>query len=395
MATTVGHIINRELRGDKAIWVIVFLLTLASLLAVYSSSGSMAFRNNTYTELYLVKHFIFISFGLVLMYVCYKTHYMIYNNLAPLLVLISIPILLYTLFFGVDVNEARRWIQIPVLDLTFQTSDFAKLALIVYLARSISQKQDHIKDFNTAFVPLILPVIVICGLIAPSDLSTAMLLFATCVLMMFIGRVDLKYIALLFGFGFLLLSLLIVIGTFVPEMVRVSTWISRVREFFYDTDGGYQIQQAKIAISQGEWFGVGPGNSVQRNFLPYPYADFIYAIICEEYGLFGGFTIIALYFLLIWRSTAIVTKSPKAFGAMLAIGLGLNIAVPAFANIAVSLDLVPVTGLTLPMVSMGGTSLLFTCISFGIILSVSKYVERVREHKMQLEELENLNESHH
>jgi cell division protein FtsW len=248
--------------------------------------------------------------------------------------------------------------------------------LIIYVARSISLKQDNIKDLKSAFLPIIAPVVVVCALIAPSDLSTAMLLFVTCLMMMFIGRVDLKYILLLVLVGAVVLALLIGLGTLFPEVFRVETWTSRVNEFFIDADGGYQIQQAKIAIADGGWFGVGPGNSVQRNFLPFAHADFIYAIICEEYGMVGGLIIIGLYLVLFLRCVAMVTRCPKAFGAMLAIGLSLSLIIQAFANIAVSVHLVPVTGLTLPMVSMGGTSMLFTCVALGMILSVSRYIER-------------------
>ena len=229
------------------------------------------------------------------------------------------------------------------------------------------------------FVPIIVPVVIICMLIAPADLSTAALLFATCLLMMFIGRVEMKYIGLLVLFGIVAIAILIIIGTLFPEVVRLETWINRLNEFFGNADGGYQIQQAKIAIADGGLFGVGPGHSVQRNYLPYPYADFIYAIICEEYGLLGGFTIIFLYLLLFIRCIRIVTKSPKTFGAILAMGLCLSLVIQAFANIAVSLHLVPVTGLTLPLVSKGGTSMLFTCISLGIILSVSRYIEQASQ----------------
>jgi cell division protein FtsW len=219
-------------------------------------------------------------------------------------------------------------------------------------------------------------VILVCALIAPANLSTAALLFITCVMMMFVGRVAMKYIGLMMLMGILVMGLVLFLGSFFPEFARVETWVSRINEFLNNSDGGYQIQQAKIAIADGGWLGVGPGNSEQRNCLPYPYADFIYAIICEEYGLFGGLAIIALYFGLFLRCTAIVTKCPKAFGALLAMGFCLNLVIQAFANIAVSLHLVPVTGLTLPLVSMGGTSMLFTCIAFGMILSVSKYIEQ-------------------
>jgi cell division protein FtsW len=254
----------------------------------------------------------------------------------------------------------------------------------MYVARSIAFKQEYIKDFSTAFIPIIIPVLIVCGLIAPADLSGAIILFVTCLAMMFVGRIHLKYIAVLLLLGFFLLAGLIAVGTMFPDFVRVETWVSRISDFFNNPDGGYQVQQAKIALAEGGWFGVGPGQSTQNNYLPYPYADFIYAIICEEYGIIGGFTVILLYLVLAFRCVRLVTRSPKAFGSVLALGICLSLVLQAYSNIAVSVHLVPVTGLTLPMVSMGGTSLLFTCIAFGIILSVSKYIENKDETDIAL-----------
>lgn len=369
--------IAKNLKGDRGIWVIVALLCLASVLAVYSSTGTIAFKyNGGHAEIYMIKHVVIAMVGLFLCYLCYNTHYTVYSKLAPIIFIISIPLLLYTMFFGPEINDARRWISIPGIGLSFQTSDIAAIGLIMYVARSISMKQEVIKDFKSAFLPLMLPIILICGLIAPNNLSTAMLLFVTCMTLMFIGRVHLKYIGLLILLGACFLGGLILVGMVFPDAIRVETWVSRFGEFFNNGDGGYQIQQAKIAIADGGWFGVGPGLSTQRNYLPYSYADFIYAIICEEYGLFGGFMIIFLFLLLFLKCTSIVTRSPKTFGALLAMGLCLNIVIQAFANIAVSVNLVPVTGLTLPLVSKGGTSMLLTCIAFGMILSVSRFIEQ-------------------
>ena len=368
--------IKNELRGDRVIWMILAILALFSLLAVYSATGSMAYRYaGGNTEAYLLKHAGIFTASLGVTWLCYRVPYFRYAQLAPFFLVISMVLLLYTMLFGVDVNEARRWIELPGIDISFQPSDFAKLALIVYIARAISAKQDVIKDFKSAFLPLIVPVILVCGLIAPANLSTAAMLFFTCIIMMFIGRVDMKYIFVLFFFGIVFLAMLIILGNFFPESIRVETWTSRLNEFFGGTGDNYQIHQAKIAIADGSWLGVGPGNSIQRNYLPYAYADFIFAIICEEYGLVGGFVIIALYLWLFFRCVRLVTISPKTFASLLAAGMGLALVVQAFANIAVSVNLVPVTGLTLPLISMGGTSLLFTCMAFGMILSVSRYIE--------------------
>ena len=390
--------IVKNLKGDRTVWLIVLLLAMMSVLAVYSSAGSMAFKmRNGNTEFYLVQQLMFIVTGFLLLYTSYRLEYSFYSKLAPYLILLTVPLLLYTMLFGTEINEARRWITIPWIDKTFQTSDFAKIALIIFVARSLATKQEYIKNLKEAFLPIIFPVIIVCGLIAPADLSTAALLFVTCLTMMFVGRISLRYVFMLILAGLVVGSIIVVVGKSFPEYVRVETWISRVNEFLTLTDGDDQVQQAKIAIASGEWIGVGPGNSIQRNHLPFAYADCIYAIICEEYGIVGGFTVLGLYLLLLIRCISIITKSPKAFGAILAMGLCLNIVIQAFANICVSVQLVPATGLTLPLISMGGTSLWATCISFGIILSVSRYAERAELEKKELVIMENkdINESDH
>ena len=378
-----------NLKGDRSIWLIVMLLSLFSLLIVYSTSGSQVYKYNTShgTEYFLVRQLLFIGTGLLLTYTAYRLHYMVYAKLAPILMVIAVPLLVYTAFFGTELNDASRWIKIPFLDLSFQTSDFARIALILFVARSLAKKQEYIKSFKDAFVPLILPVVGICALIAPSNLSTSLLLFATSFTMIFIGRISLKYVLLLLLIGVLIFAAIYFGGQYFPEHFRAGVWARRIHEFWY-SDGQYQIVQSKIAVAEGGLFGLGPGNSIQRNLLPYAYADFIYAIICEEYGFFGGALILGLYLWLLIRTVGLVTRCSKTFGAMLALGLTLNIVITAFANIAVSVQLVPATGLTLPMISMGGTSFLFTCVSFGIILSVSRYVEQAYEEKKQLEKME-------
>jgi cell division protein FtsW len=379
MSTIVAKI-SAELRGDRSIWAVLAILAVFSLLVVYSSTGTLAYRERGgNTEAYLVKHLMIVSGGIFLTYICHQLHYMVFHRAAPVLFLISIPLLFFTLFFGSNINEARRWLTVPFVGITFQTSDFAKIALITQVARAISSKQDYIKDFRSAFVPIIVPVLIVCGLIAPADLSTAVILFCTCLMMMFVGRVDVRFILLLLLLGFVVFSMLIITAKFFPDSIRVDTWVARVQDFMLNPDGGYQVQQAKIAIANGSWFGTGPGNSIQRNYLPSPYADFIFSILVEEYGVIGGAIIISMYVILFFRVTRLVTKSSKAFGAIVALGLGISLVFQAFINMAVSVHLVPVAGVTLPLVSMGGTSILFTCISFGIILSVSKYVELTGE----------------
>ncbi|MFN5577806.1 MAG: FtsW/RodA/SpoVE family cell cycle protein [Bacteroidota bacterium] len=368
--------LKTELKGDRVIWVLISLMTLVSLLGVYSSTGSLSHKEQGgNTEYYLVKQGFIVLFGFFIMYVLHRLHYLRFHRIAPFLFIVAIPLLIFTLLFGVDINSARRWIEIPFLGFTFQSSDFARLALILYLARTISSKQSNIKDFKSAFLPLILPVIIICFLIAPADLSTALLLFSSCIAMMFVGRVAVKYILMLVLLAIIAFSILILLGHFFPDMVRLATWIERIREFTTDSDGGFQVQQSKVAIANGGFFGMGPGQSIQRNFLPSSYADFIYAILVEEYGLLGGLFVISLYMGFFFRITRLVTKSTKAFGAMVVTGLGFSFVFQAFINIAVATHLVPVTGVTLPMISLGGTSIIMNCISLGIILSVSKFVE--------------------
>ncbi|MBX2816582.1 MAG: FtsW/RodA/SpoVE family cell cycle protein [Saprospiraceae bacterium] len=378
------HRVYQELKGDIVIWLVVGFLAAFSLMAVYSSTESLAYRyQGGNTEYYLIKHLIIILAGFGLTYACHLLHYMKYSRIAPLLIIVSVPLLLITLMYGQEVNEARRWLTVPGLGITMQSSDIAKLALIIYVARSIAFKQEVIKDFRDAFLPIIVPILIVCALIAPADLSSAVILFVTCLAMMFIGRIDIKYITVLCILGVFVLAMIIGLGYIFEDLVRVETWTSRINQFFNDAEGGYQIQHAKVAIAEGGWFGVGPGQSTQNTYLPYPYADFIYAIICEEYGLIGGAFVVLLYLTLAFRCMRLVTRSPKTFGSILALGLCLSLVFQAFANIAVSVHLVPVTGLTLPLVSMGGTSILFTCISFGIILSVSKYIEHLAESNVE------------
>jgi cell division protein FtsW len=359
------------LQGDKVIWLVVALLAIFSVLTVYSSTEVLAQKRNTYTESFLVKHLVLLGLGVLLMYIGHLVNYLRYARISTILLAMAIPMLIYTMFFGVDIHEAKRWIRIPFVGITFQTADFAKLALILYVARTISLMQNR----KVSIMELLAPVLLVCVLIAPYDLSNALILFFTCVLQMFIGRVELRNVFSLLMLGIGVFAILIIMGDFFT-WIRVDTWVSRLRDFM-DGSGveGYQVTQAKMALAKGGLFGVGPGNGVQSHFLPHSYSDYIYCIIVEEYGIIGGFIIVILYMTLLVRCIRMVTKSPKAFGAMLSMGLCLSIVIQAFAHMAVNVNLMPVTGLTLPFVSMGGTSLLFTGVSFGIILSVSRYIE--------------------
>lgn len=372
--------ILQRIKGDKVIWSIVLLLSLISLLVVYSATGTLAYKLDKNSSYYLVKQLSVLFAGLLITYFVHKVNYVKFARVAVILYVVSIPLLIYTMAFGAKLNEGSRWIRLPIINLTFQSSDLAKLALFMYLARLLSLKQNEIKDFRKGFLPVLLPVLVICGLIAPENLSTALLLGATCCILFFIGRVQVKHIAFLALAG--LLGIVLLVG--ISKMTgygRGATWISRIEDFTGKGKDGekkeepFQVQQAKIAIANGGITGLGPGNSQQRNFLPHPYSDFIYSIIIEEYGLIGGAVIIFLYMLFLWRSILIFRRCPYAFGAFLAVGLSITLVFQAMLNMAVNVHLVPVTGLTLPMVSMGGSSIWFTSISIGIILSISRYVD--------------------
>ncbi|GIV34252.1 MAG: cell division protein FtsW [Chitinophagales bacterium] len=373
-------VLIQQLRGDRVIWLVVFFLSVFSLLAVYSSTGTLAYKyQQGNTEYYLLKHLSILILGLLLMYGAHLIDYRYYSRISQLLLYASVPLLIITYFTGTELNEARRWITLPVINLSFQTSDLAKLALIMFLARVLSKKQQIIYDFKNAFLPVILPVLIICVLIAPANLSTSLMLFATSILIMFIGRVRLMHIAATIGIMITALSLMLLLIMMTPDKGRVGTWKSRIEGYMNDNQEPYQVTQSKIAIAKGGLLGKGPGNSHQRNFLPHPYSDFIYAIIIEEYGLLGGAFVLFLYLLLFFRTIKIMVKSPNAFGSLLAVGLGISLTIQAIINMAVAVNLVPVTGQTLPLVSMGGTSLFFTSIGVGIILSVSRYNEECKK----------------
>lgn len=388
----------KYLGGDRVIWLTVLLLSVVSLMAVYSSTGMLAFKTKGgNTEYFLFKHFIILVLGLGLMYATHRMKYIWFSRLSQVAMIAAIPLLIYTLVKGVNLNEANRWINIPLIELTFQTSDFAKLALVMYLARLLSVKQDEIKDFKAAFLPMIVPIVVICVLILPANFSTSAILFATCLILMFVGRVNMKHLLSLVGIAILSFSLLIGISYLVPvEKVfpRMETWKARVETYFTSeetqtpgaiSEANFQAEQAKIAVATGGVFGKGPGNSDQRNFLPHPYSDFIYAIIIEEYGLFGGVIVLLAYLILLFRVVKIVMKSQSTFPALLALGCCFMLIFQAMINMAVAVNLFPVTGQPLPLISMGGTSLWFTSIAVGIILSVSRTLQEGDEIKQEEE----------
>jgi len=360
-------------KGDRWIWLIVILLSVWSLLAVYSATGTLAYKKGIGSEQFLIKHLVMIVGGIALMYFSHLLDYRYYAGISKVLMVITIPLLAYTLLFGASVNEASRWVTIPIINQTFQTSDLAKLALITFLARTLSKKQENIKDVKKAFLPIMAAVCVVFLLIALANLSTALMLFGVSILLLIMGRISIKQISIVCLAGVILLGAVMMLGP------RRKTYMSRIETFIHpekaDPDKAFQANQAKIAIATGGIFGKGPGNSTQRNFLPHPYSDFVFALIIEEYGMVGGVGLVLLYLLFLYRCVLIVTESPKAFGALLAAGLSFSLTIQAFANMAVAVGLGPVTGVPLPLVSMGGTSILFTSVAFGIILSVSRDIE--------------------
>ena len=395
-------------RGDKYIWGIVILLAIISVLVVYSATGSLAYKlNKGNNEVYLFKQLAFMLMGMLIIYFLHRVNYIIFSKVATILFLISIPLLVYTLFFGARINEGSRWIKLPIINMTFQTSDFAKLSLFMYLSRILSKKQEVIKSFKEGFLPAFIPVILICGLIMPANLSNALLTGATALLLMFIGRVSIKYIFLLILVAMIPIAIIVSIAVVTHDgkkklitnresvadkaasFGRLGTWVKRVQDFMYakDSEIPYQVQQSNIAIANGGLFmGLGPGNSRQRNYLPQAYNDFIYSIIIEEYGLIGGAFIIFIYLLFLFRCIRIFRRCPYAFGAFLAVGLSFSLVIQAIANMAVNVNIVPVTGVTLPLVSMGGSSFLFTCGAIGIILSVARNLEQLEGNSPTLKE---------
>jgi cell division protein FtsW len=363
----------RHLKGDRSIWLVVILLSLISMVSVYSATSALAFRfQDGDTEYYLLRHAILLIVGLGIVYAVHRINYRFVGRISKWLLIASGVLLVITLLQGKEaaINETQRWI--TIFGQSFQPSDFAKFALMVYLARVLAQKQEIIKDFYRTFLPTLAPVFVICGLIAPFNLSTAVLIFFTSIVLMYVAGVKLRFLGGLMAIGLAGLMILFLTAE------RASTWNSRWDDFrnrFTNEQyqANYQTVQANIAIATGGLTGLGVGKSVQRNFLPHPYSDFVYAIIVEEYGLVGGLVVLLLYLWLLFRAVAIVTVS-KTFGALLAAALAFLLVSQAFINMMVTVGLLPVTGLPLPFVSMGGTSILFTSVSLGLILNVSRKI---------------------
>jgi cell division protein FtsW len=357
---------DKNLQGDPVIWAVVFALSMISILVVYSSIGTLAFKRTVSPEMYLVKHTFMVFLGLAAMWVAHKIDYRYYSKLSRLALWVSVPLLIYTFTNGTTLNDAARWITLPIINQSFQPSDFASLALIINLASMLSKKQQNIDDIKESLIPILVWCGVICGLIALTNLSTAVLLFATCMLIMFIGRVPMKYLAMLVLVGILAGAVAYKFG------VRGETAKNRILSFIYGTELPFQAKHARIAVATGGIVGKGPGNSDQRNILPHPYSDFVYAIVIEEYGMIGGIVVLTLYLILLHRGMKAAYNSERAFGGLLSAGLSFDLVCQAMVNMGVVVGLGPITGQPLPFLSMGGTAMVFTGLSVGIILSVSR-----------------------
>jgi len=382
-----------RLHGDKVIWAFVALLALFSFMPVFSASSNLAYmRHGSGNALtYLLKHAIHISIGFFIIYRVHKIPYHYFRGISMFLLPVVWVLLVYTLVKGtvIDGANASRWIQIPFIGVSFQTSTFAAIVLYVFVARYLAKTREVQPNFKQSLLELWLPVFVTVGLIFPANFSTAALIFAMVIMLTFVGKYPLKYIGIILGVGLLLGLFFILVAKKFPDAFpnRVDTWINRIDNFTSDKpdEDDYQIEKAKIAIASGEIYGLGPGKSIQKNFLPQSSSDFIFAIIVEEFGLFGALVVLFFYLMLLFRFVVASHKANTLFGKLVVVALGFPIIFQALINMAVAVELLPVTGQTLPLISSGGSSVWMTCIAIGIILSVTKKEEEIAK---ELEEAE-------
>ena len=383
--------IFKNIQGDSVIWAIIGVLAIFSFLPVYSASSNLAYLygdGNTFK--FLAKHFAHLVLGFGILYGVHKIPYHYFRGLSMIALPIVVVLLLITMAQGTTIGgaNASRWIRVPLVGVTFQTSTLAAVVLMTYVARYLSTIESKLISFKETLLPLWLPVFLIIGLILPANFSTAAIIFAMVVLLVFIGGYPFRYLAIILTTGLLLLSLFVLSAKAFPDVFpnRVDTWISRVASFVdkTDKDADYQIIKAKTAIASGGITGLGPGKSVQKNFLPQSSSDFIYAIIVEEFGLLGALVVMIVYLLLLFRLVVVAHKSSSMFAKLLVIGVGLPVVFQALVNMAVAVELFPVTGQTLPLISSGGTSIWMTCLALGIVLSVSakREVEKNEQQAM-------------
>lgn len=378
--------IFKQIKGDKAIWAIVTLLAIFSFLPVYSAASNLANSGNTNTFSFFIKHFMHLFLGFVIMFGIHKVPYKYFRGLSMIMIPIVLVLLLITMLQGttIDGANASRWIQIPIVNMSFQTSTLAAVVLMVYVARYLSKIKDKDVSFKESLLPLWGPVFLILILILPANFSTTAIIFTMIMMLMFIGGYPIKYLLIVLGTGLVALTMFVLVAKAFPDAMpnRVDTWISRIENFANgeDNEADYQIERAKIAIATG-LTPLGPGKSIQKNFLPQSSSDFIFAIIIEEYGLYGGVFLLVLYSWLLFRIVIVSQKSDTIFGKLLVLGVGLPIVFQALINMAVAVELFPVTGQTLPLISSGGTSIWMTCLAIGIILSVSAKREEIKEQE--------------
>jgi len=375
----------KNIKGDRLIWAIATLLAIFSFLPVYSAASNLAYTGGSgSTFSYFVKHFMHLFLGFAIMYAVHKIPYRYFRGLSIIMVPVVIVLLVITVLQGttIDGANASRWIKIPIVNMSFQTSTLASVVLMVYVARYLSKIKDKNVSFKETILPLWIPVFVVLVLILPANFSTTAIIFAMVVLLTFIGGYPIRYLLVIIGTGVMALVFFVLVAKSFPEAMpnRVDTWMSRIDSFLNneDTIEDYQIQKAKIAIATGRT-PLGPGKSIQKNFLPQSSSDFIFAIIIEEYGLFGGLFLLVLYSWLLFRIVIVSQKSDTIFGKLLVLGVGIPIVFQALINMAVAVELFPVTGQTLPLISSGGTSIWMTCLAIGIILSVSAKRQEEKE----------------
>ncbi|PQV51181.1 cell division protein FtsW [Jejuia pallidilutea] len=381
--------IFKNIKGDRLIWAIVALLAILSFLPVYSAASNLAYRgggSNTFT--FFIKHFVHLLLGFSIMYGVHKIPYRYFRGLSLVMIPIVLVLLAITILQGTTVEgaSASRWIQIPFVNMSFQTSTFAAVVLMIYVARYLSKMKDKTITFKSSILPLWIPVFLVLALILPSNFSTTAIIFTMVLVLVFLGGYPVKYLAVILGSGIIALTFFVLVAktTEGPLRVKVNTWENRIKNYWNgeDTEADYQIEKAKIAIASGKIKGVGPGKSIQKNFLPQSSSDFIFAIIIEEYGLIGGFLIMLLYLWLLFRVVIVAQKADTVFGKLLVLGVGLPIIFQALINMAVAVELFPVTGQTLPLISSGGTSIWMTCLAIGIILSVSARREEIKQQEI-------------
>ncbi len=392
--------ILKNIEGDRAIWAIVGFMALLSFMPVYSASTNLVYVANSGTTTYhLINHIVLLFFGFLIIYGVHKIPYRYFSGGSVLMLPLVIVLLLFTLAKGTVIGgaNASRWIQIPFIGVGFQTSTLAGLVLMVYVARYLARNKEKVIIFKESLWQLWLPVAVTLAFILPANLSTTAIIFAMILLLTFIGGYPIKYLASIVGMGVLGLALFVLTAKAFPNVMpnRVDTWISRIENFSdKNAEEGYQVEKAKIAIASGGLQGRGPGKSVQKNFLPQSSSDFIFAIIVEEYGLiFGALTVILMYFLLLFRILVAAKKATTVFATLLIVGVGLPIIFQAIINMAVAVNLFPVTGQTLPLISSGGTSIWMTCFAIGIILSVTADKEKIINSESEENPLDILHEA--